>query len=279
MLLRRLILILVTSVIYNFCANAQNGLTVNNGAKSHGLGTISSTLIGTDAILNNFAGIIDNQSQFGFIVSSAQRFSLSELSSIAGGAAYKISNSGHLGLQFSSYGFEEYKEQSISIAYAKKISNRFNASVNLGYNTFRINEFGSSGILIYKIGAISLLTDELSIGFTVSNFENINIVAENPIVANLVLGIKYLISKKVTLYSDLNKDINEDIEFIAGIDYRLHRKFNLLFGINSGNRQLSMGFGYYIKQKLQVDTFLSYDTLLGITPGIGIKFINSQKVN
>ncbi|NNE25268.1 MAG: hypothetical protein HKN09_00365, partial [Saprospiraceae bacterium] len=89
---------------------AQRGNTLDFGARSLSLSGIYTTLDGADALLTNFAQVAFDD-QYHVIASTSRRFNLSELTTSSIAASYPIQGVGHLGVRFTNYGFEAFKEQ------------------------------------------------------------------------------------------------------------------------------------------------------------------------
>ena len=190
--------------------SAQRGANSNYGTKSLSIGGISSVLKGNDAIINNFAAIT-GASELGIILSSERRFSLQELTSITMGIHLPTGKFGHLGLRINSYGFNDYKEQKISLAYAKKLHKKIAVSANLDYNSLRISEHGSTQFLSFGIGFFGEISKSLRYGISIFTPEKITIVNETEVPSFLKFGIAKSFSDKLEASVEIEKIIDETI--------------------------------------------------------------------
>lgn len=251
---------------------------MDQGAYSSGVGGIATILKGPDAILGNFS-LMTSEEKTSFILSSSRRFSLSELSTYSAGVHLPMTKIGHLGLALSSYGFESYKENEFSLLYARKLSDKLSLSTRLGYHRLTIEDNGSKGSFIYNLGLSGSISESLDFGLLISNPETSSISESTPVISELRLGFAYYVSQKVTTYTEFEKSLEENINFKVGLNYAIHPSFQLRAGYNTSPGNTSLGFSYQIIPSLSLDASFSYDSRLGITPIISLKWANSQNPN
>lgn len=275
--MRRIFLLLVTSLIVHFCS-AQRGLTVDQGAYSSSIGGISSVLLGSDAILGNFSNLADDTSSC-YIISTSRRFSLSELASYSLGTHIPINKVGHIGFSVSSYGFDAYMEQNFSVHYAKRLGKSIALSSSFGYQRLTLEEYGSKGLITFALGVSGSISKSLRYGIVISNPENSAFSETTPLISEIKLGFAYKVSNKVTSYAEVEKSLEERLNFKVGLHYRIHPLLGLTAGFNTDEGQTSFGFSYQIIPKLSLDAAFQYDSLLGITPIISMKWGISQNPN
>ncbi|MBT8231492.1 MAG: hypothetical protein HKN51_14255 [Saprospiraceae bacterium] len=253
-------------------AYSQRGTIVNHGTKSLSMGGISSSLKGSDALLNNFSAIV-GETEFSGLLSSERRFELEELTSAILGVHLPV-EFGHIGLVVSSYGFSEYKEQKLSLAYARKLSKYLSVSANFDYNSFRINSFGNKSVLSFGIGFFGKLSDNLNYGIYLFNPEKIEIAEATEIPGFINVSLSYKFNEDLTLYSEIEKVIDEEINFKLGVAYQMIDKLSIYTGFNSLPGAFSFGLSYKMLNIVTIEGGTQYDTLLGITPGITVKYRN-----
>ena len=130
-----IILTIITAVLLTTVhLNGQRGTYNYQGSKSNGLAGISTTLNSTDAIFNNLSNLALGSEKFGGILSSQQRWSLSELNYAQIGAFKQIDQNNTFAIGINSYGFSEYREHKVSLSYARKILDNLALSVNFDFN-------------------------------------------------------------------------------------------------------------------------------------------------
>lgn len=266
----RLIFVIVTLILTDHLMG-QRGINANFGTKSLSMGGISATLVENDAIFNNFANIVDSE-HFGVIVSSERRFSLNELTSTSFGLHLPTQKIGHFGVNLSSYGFESYREQKMSLLYARKLHKRIAISANLDYNLLRISEHGSTQFISFGIGFSGHISSKLKYGLYIFTPEKIEIENNTEVPGYFKFGLSNIFSDKLTGYAEIEKVIDETINVKIGVDFSLLPQFKIYTGFNTNPGQISLGISYLMKNQLRIDGGFIYDTLLGVTPGVSILY-------
>lgn len=252
-------------------ALAQRGLIEDQGARSLGLAGISSTLDGSDALFNNFANVTATD-RFGVMASTQRRFNLEELTVVGIGAHIKAGNFGHLGLRLSQYGFDEFSQQQVSIHYARQLNAYIALAVNFDFLSVRINEFGSTQSVGFGIGLSGKINDQLRYGIQILNPEKLELTEGTELNSLIRAGIVFAFSEKLNLYTEFEKNINEDPNLIVGLEYLLSDKFYARIGANSSPGGFALGLQYRHNSRFIIDGGAGYDTILGTTPGISLQY-------
>jgi len=267
----RILLLIFFCLSSVYVLEAQLGINANYGARSLSLGGISATLNGADAIFNNFSNIKTTDS-LSVLVSSERRFELEDLTSIAFGIQVPLSKLGHFGLMISNYGLDEYKEQKFSFLYSRKISQKVSLSVNFDYNTIAIQQFGNKGFISFGIGASGDLGEGFSYGVYIFSPEKIDIAEATEVPGYLKLGIQKKFSSELSLFTEAVKVIDEDLNVIVGLEYQPLKLLTLRFGYNTNPGAFSFGLAYTGITNLAIEGGTQYNTILGLTPGITVKY-------
>jgi len=267
----RLLLVLFYFILCTGLVHAQLGQNANYGTRSLSLGGISSTLDGSDALLNNFSNIT-NSSDFLAIVSSERRFELEDLTSIAFGLHLPVAKFGHLGFTISSYGLDEYQEQKFSLLYARKLSQKISVSLNFDYNNLRIEQFGSQGFISFGIGIAGDLGNGFNYGVYIFNPEKIEVAEANEVPGFLELGIQKEFSKSLILFGEISKVIDEEANLSIGFSYNPIEILSIRLGFNTTPGAFSFGISYKALTNLSIEGGSQYDPILGLTPGISLKY-------
>ncbi|MGL4598975.1 MAG: hypothetical protein ACRCYO_15765, partial [Bacteroidia bacterium] len=97
------------------------------------------------------------------------RFLLKELSMKAFGAALPT-KAGVFGLEASSFGYSQFSQNKLGLAFAKKLGERFSAAVQLDYLQTRIAEnYGTGSSIAAELGILAEPVKNLQLGFHVFN--------------------------------------------------------------------------------------------------------------
>jgi len=263
-------LIFICIIFLSHSLSAQYGATHTLGGRSNGVGNASVGFSGINSIFNNQAGLADLD-KMGFLISTEQRFLLSELNSFGGGFALPT-KSGTFGLSIHYFGFEQYNESKIGLSYARKLMEKLSVGVQFDMLRTQITEYGSSNLFTFEVGLQSELIENLLIGIHLYNPVKLEIIEDEFLPTVLRAGATYKASKKLLLHTELEKDLDFPFIFKAGVEYELVQNFWMRVGVNTNPTSLSFGLGYKMKNGLAFDLASNYHQDLGFTPGIGILF-------
>lgn len=255
---------------------SQNGLTVNAGARGLALANTSVTFQDVNSIFSNQAGLVNLQNPAA-VIYTEQRFALSEIRSVAAGFAYPTA-SGTFGLNINYYGFEDYNEQKVGLAYSRKLLDKLSLGAQVNYVNFRIPEYGNKGFVSFEIGLQSEILENVILAFHLANPIGQEIVDDENLPTVFKVGAAYSPSKKVTISLEAEKDIEFETRIKGGIEYFLVDAFILRVGFASNPSAFSFGAGYVIKNKVKIDVGANYHQILGFSPGLGLVFeLGSKK--
>jgi hypothetical protein len=67
------------------------------------------------------------------------------------------------------YGFSDYNESQIGLAYGRKLGSKVDVGVQFNYNAIRISSYGNSSAVNFEIGTVLHLTERLHAGVHVYN--------------------------------------------------------------------------------------------------------------
>ncbi|MEL6925705.1 MAG: hypothetical protein AAFO94_16795 [Bacteroidota bacterium] len=242
---------------------AQNTVSPTAGAKGAGMGNAMVALQGIESAYANQAGLA-TLDRFAFNLTAENRFLLPELSQAYLAAAFPT-NSGTFALTLRHFGFSEYNEQKIGLAYARQLFDQLSIGVQFDYLNTRINEYGSQGVFTFEAGLQTLILRKLQMGAHVFSPVSIALSENENLPTILRLGIAYLASDKVTFAAEVEKDIDLPAQFRAGFEYQIANALFLRLGLGTNPTSVSFGVGYRIN-RFQIDVASNYHQILGVSP-------------
>lgn len=77
--------------------------------------------------------------------------------------------SGNFGLKAGYYGFSDYNETQLGLAYGRKLGDKVDLGAQFNYNGIRIAGYGNDAAISFELGTILHLTDKLHAGIHVNN--------------------------------------------------------------------------------------------------------------
>ena len=249
---------------------AQNGTPPAAGARSVGMGYTGITYTDINSIFSNQAGLAHLETM-AVTAYGEQRFLVSAIKAIGFGAALPT-RSGTFGLSLHYFGFEQYNEQRIGLAYGRKLLEKLSIGAQLLMLNTRIPEYGNKAAFTFEVGAQAELLPQLHLGIHLFSPGRVKLAEENLMPTVLKLGLSYLPSNKLSLLAEVEKDIDYDARAKFGIEYQIIDPLFLRFGVATQPSQLSFGLGYALPNGLSIDIASTYHQVLGFTPAAGITF-------
>ncbi|KAB2838402.1 MAG: hypothetical protein F9K45_11390, partial [Melioribacteraceae bacterium] len=121
---------------------------------------------------------------------------------------------------FSTYGFELYKENKITLSFAKNITENFSAGVSVFYHNLQIKNYGNDNTISLTFGCNTNLSENLILGFAAQNITRSTYGNEsNHIPTLLRTGLSYSIQKNLIVHFAFEKEIENPLSLRFGIDY------------------------------------------------------------
>jgi hypothetical protein len=248
----------------------------NPGAKQTALSN-SDAAMSNDvfALFNNPAGIASlAEREFGAFYSPSP-FGLKELAN-----GYICFNQpftfGSFALGLSTYGFELYKENKITLCFSKKFFNDYLAGISVNYLNVSIKNYGSSGTLIFNAGFLCPVDKDLYWGVYINNFTRASIGSDNdqlPVVLNT--GFCFMPIDKLYLNAAVEKDIDYNPSLRFGVEYTIIDLLSLRSGFSTEPDSFSAGVGINYS-RFNLDYAIISHPDLGFTHQFGI-IINIDK--
>lgn len=253
---------------FTVCANDGQSL----GARFASFGNASVAANDVWSIQHNQAGIAHLE-KTAFALTVENRFGLSELN-LGGAIAAVPTNLGVFGIGFSHVGDEFFSESNIGVAYAKTFGRSVSAGVQFNYrNTHLGNDYGSKNALLLEGGLQARLNTKLTIGAHVFNPNRalLSKYYDERYQNALRIGFQYIVSDKVMLLGEAEKQTQQKLIGKFGLEYQLVPTLFLRTGISTNPIQNSFGVGYVLQQ-FQIDLAIWKHYQLGYVPQLSITY-------
>jgi hypothetical protein len=248
-------------------------LFLSSGAKSLALANTSSSHADIFSNFNNQAGL----AQLKDIEAATffeTRYISSDINTIGVSAALPT-KSGVFGFSYKRFGLNDlFVQSSTSLNYGRMLSESFSLGGGFSYlNTFIGNNYGSSGTLAVHLGVMAKLNESLELSAHLSNMNRAKLAEfyneRYPSLLNI--GLKYKVSEKVDVITEMSKDISHKPSARGAVEYSLNKSFAFRIGAATNPTLFSFGVGYQ-KENLTIDVGASLHQVLGITSGITLAY-------
>jgi len=244
-----------------------------------GLGAYSNTHVDVFSFHSNQASLAKIKNTSGGVYGE-KRFLLNELSLYDAAFALPTS-SGNFGLDARYYGFSDYNESQVGLAYARSLGSKVDIGVQFNYYNIRIAGYGNASTVNFEIGTIFHLTDDLHAGLHAYNpvGGKLGKNGEEKLASIYSAGIGYEASEKFFMSMEIEKEEDKPVNINAGLQYKFLPQLLARIGTSTSTSSFYFGVGYNLKA-LRFDVMASYHPQLGITPGLLLIFnFKSQKSN
>lgn len=263
--MRRLI-ILIVSLWISTCLHGQ-ALRDPISAGYIGLGAYSINHVDVFSMSSNQAALAQIK-DFSVGVYGEKRFLLAATNMYSAVVAMPTKK-GNFALQADYFGFKNFNESQLGIAYARGVGNKLDVGIKFNYYGFRIPSYGSASTVDFEAGAIAHLTEKLNagihvynpIGGTFSKGDN------EKLVSIYKFGLGYEASKGFFVSAEIMKEEDLPVNVNAGFQYTFVKCFFVRGGIATSASSYYAGAGLSWKN-LRIDVTTSYQSPLGFSPGL-----------
>jgi hypothetical protein len=242
------------------------------GSRQAGIGyTFTSIADDQWSVFYNPAGISNIKNLSAGIYYSPAPFGLSELANGSVVVANTFSFGG-IGFSASTYGFELYRENKFSFAYAKSFFSDFSFGLKVTYNSISIKNYGNDFSIGIDIGVLSRLSENVQLGFTAKNINRPTYgVNKEKLPQQFSGGVAYKPAQNFLMSVELEKEVRYPFNFKFGFEYLPVKFFALRAGYNTEPSNYFAGIGIFYSNFIFNYSFIS-NNYLGYTHSIGIDF-------
>ena len=215
-----------------------------------------------------------------FGVYGERRFLLAETQLFSAVAVLPTKN-GNFGFQADYFGYKNFNESQLGIAYARSLGEKLDLGVKFNYYSFRIPGYQNAAAVNFEIGAIAHLTEKLHAGIHFYNpvGGTISKTDHDKLSAIYKFGIGYEASENFLVSAEIIKVENMPVNVTAGVQYNFQKQFFARAGIISENGSPYAGAGVFWNN-LRLDVCASFHPQLGISPGVMLIInVNKQSEN
>jgi hypothetical protein len=203
-------------------------------------------------------------------------FLLTELTQYTGVIGIPV-NKGGIGLVMNRYGFSDFNESQIGLAYGKDLG-KVNAGIQFNYHMVRIAGYGSDAAVTVELGSTWHISEKLYSGLHIANPVGGKYAKskEEKIAAVYTAGLGYEASEKLFMSAEIIKEERRPVNVVAGVQYVIAEKLFTRFGVSAVTASPFFGAGWKWKN-CRADVTASHHPRLGITPGLMIVFFGKKK--
>ena len=219
------------------------------GGRGNATGSCSVSFNDFWSIQNNPAGIAGYQ-WFGVGFSYQNRFMMKELGFYNTAMVMPV-KIGSFGLSFCRFGFENFNENKLGIAYARAFGPHLKIGLKLDYLLFGFSDaYAKRRCATFEIGIQSDITDELCLGVYVFNPINVKLqsIHNERIPVIFRFGFSYKVTKDFMAATEVEYNSDSSLDYRFGLEYNPLNEFFIRVGVHTKPATASMGVGYSLNR-------------------------------
>ena len=176
---------------------------------------------------------------------------------------------GNFAFQADYFGFKNYNESQLGIAYARSVGKNLDLGIKFNYYSFRIPGFESPSTVNFEIGAIAHLTDKLNAGIHFYNpvGGKLSKTDNDKLCSIYSFGLGYEVSDIFFISTEIVKQEDLPVNLNVAMQYDFAKQFFARFGIATQNGSPFAGAGISWEY-FRLDVCASYHPQLGFSPGL-----------
>jgi hypothetical protein len=202
-----------------------------------------------------------------------RRFMLEELNNYTA-AIGLTTRSGNFGLKANYYGFSDYNETQLGLAYGRKLGKKVDVGAQFNYHGISIAAgYGNSSAISFELGTVVHISDKLHAGIHTRNpvGGKFGKDGEEELSSVYTLGMGYEASEKFFASAEIQKEEDRSVNVNAGLQYKFIPQLLVRAGMSSSTSSGWLGVGLKIKS-FRLDITANYHPQLGVTPGLLLLF-------
>ncbi|MDR2145470.1 MAG: hypothetical protein LBE91_03295 [Tannerella sp.] len=204
------------------------------------------------------------------------RYSVSELATVSGGIHFPNDRL-PVGLDITSFGYDEYRESLFRLSFGKLLSEKFSLGIAVQYALLQSELFEeSTGRLSADVGVAYQPVDNLLISWSLLHTPSVHVGdknIDNEYIApySMQLGFRYSFINNMLITVSAEHNREDNLRGAFGIEYAAFEDFSIRAGVQTTPLCPSLGVGYKIAN-IQIDAGMLYHSVLGTSLGIGISY-------
>lgn len=243
----------------------------NNGPRITALGNAGVALQDIWSVKKNQAGIAGLKRPV-LAAGYENRFGIKELSTQA--AVFSIPIKGYtIGSTFNSYGVSDYREIKTGIALAKSFGPKLFLAIGVNYHQLKITNYGNANAFSVDVGLQYKVFPKFWLGSHISNpnQSKYGLNTDQIIPAHIQFGANYIFSELLLITTEIEKILDAQADFKAGIEYKLIKFIALRGGISVNPFKQFAGFGINY-QSVNIDFAVASHPVLGYSPQVALGY-------
>lgn len=187
---------------------------------------------------------------------------------------FKLKKSGAIGFSGSYFGYSMFSDKKIGVAYGLKLADFVSLGAQIDFLNNSIPGYGSNSAVTFEIGTLFKIGEHIQLGAHVYNPPRVRYGknTEERVPTVFRLGVTYTKYEKVWVTGEIEQDLDLNLAFRAGIDYKINDYFIVRSGMLTYPLSGTLGVGIDYKS-LRFELLGSYQKITGISPHLGMSYV------
>ena len=249
-----------------------NNIKQTIGSRSKSMGNVSSVFVDSWAAFNNQAALsFHNKFSSGVFYENKYLLDVFNMKAIFLNYPTEFAV---LSINYAEYGDHEFIERIAGLSISKKLSSYFSASLQLDYIDKMLIAYSVyKPTITFEIGLMAKPTKKLNLGIHIFNptLQDLYVNGlKEPISSLYKMGISYQYSKELRMVAEINKSLNENLQYNFGLEYS-YKKIKGRLGVSTLPMNYHFGIGCLFG-KIEADIGIAIHQVLGKTPSISLSY-------
>lgn len=243
------------------------------GSRSMSLANTSVAIEDVWAFHHNPAAL-STLKKIGAGVSYENRFLLKELQSQGFVVAVPMKK-GVISFGGQTFGYNQFRTYRTGVGYSMALAEFISVGVQLNYNAVRINpSYGNHQTVTAELGILAKVSNNWSLAFSAFNItrNKLSDFAEDRYSTILRFGSRYSISDKVLFLIEAEKNVDYNLRFKTGVEYKPLTNFYVRGGFATAPIEYTFGLGYAFSGVYKLDLGSAYHQFLGWSPNFSFTY-------
>jgi hypothetical protein len=251
--------------IFIFLIAVQNAFSQSGPYLFAGAGYMSSGEIGILADNAEAAivlpALLAGRDHGGWTAGASRRNGLNDFTEVAGAAHIRLPWKDQLALGIQHVGIEGYSEQRMSISYARRLLDKLNAGVTFDIDRNVAEEYNNIYSVTWALSLHAPLMKQLSLGAFIYNPLGVETALDLP--SLIRVDLLYTPAEKLELALETEKDWRHELRFKAGLNYQLHPRLAIHWGMSTSPSLVHAGISWTILNNMELSGGWRYHAKLG----------------
>lgn len=256
-----------------------SGYVVQSQPLNYLLGARFDAMSNASVMIPDLWSVSHNQAGLGWVNTPSvgfhfeNKFAVPEYSLSGIGASIPTGH-GSVGAMLYYFGYSQYHDVRVGLAYGHAFSEHFTAGIQLNYiGIYIADEYGTFSSVVAEGGIMAIPVKNLYVGAHIYNItaSKMNDPEKEPLPVIFRLGLGYEFWDQLFVSLETEKELNKSAVIRTGAEFNVNKTFFLRAGYSSNPGKPSFGLGFLFYH-FRADIAVTLHPTLGFTPYFSLQY-------